>query len=716
MDVAERETQESLARCIRVARGEEPADLVFVNGRVVSTFTTETLNLPVAVAEGRIVALGAVREARQVVDLAGAFLSPSFTDAHIHVESSMLTPEGFAEAVVPRGTGLVVSDPHEIANVLGLPGIEYMRRASEGLPLHIRFTVPSCVPATPLESSGATLGPADVRRAFEADPAAPALSEMMNFPGVLGTLPDALEKILAARERGLPVDGHAPGLAGSDLDAYLAAGISTDHECLTVAEAREKLRRGMYVFLREGSAARNLKDLLPAVTTGNLHRVCIVSDDLHPEDLLSEGHMDHALRRAVAAGRDPLQALRMVTLNPAAVYGLRDRGGVAPGFRADLVVLDDLREFRVREVYHAGRLVARRGEMVAPLFRQNSRAAAATVRLPGDLEERLAAFPKVGRVLAIGVEPAQITTRKETAEAGEAGAGKPLQYAAVIERHRGTGNVGLGFVKGFALKAGALASTVSHDSHNLVVVGCSPEEMTLAARVVAGMGGGLAVAKGNQVLARLPLPVAGLMSTGTVAEVAAGLRELHAAAKALGCVLPAPFMTLSFIALPVIPSLRLTDQGLVDVDRFAHVPVEVNRRRPPKRSAASGPERRKSQRLRLIAPLAAKVRTFASAQVVDVSEGGILLRIRKPLPAGAVYEMRLQLPSGEVSVRGMVRRCWLVGFETDEEGDRVRSHHAAMEFTAPAPELLGRIPTEFTLQISVEADGGEEGPPPAGGP
>ncbi|MCI4397514.1 MAG: adenine deaminase, partial [Acidobacteria bacterium] len=505
-----RETAETLARRIRVARGEEPADLLFVNGSVVSTFTSEILATEVAVAGRRIAALGGLREAREVVDLNGACLAPAFTDAHIHVESSMLTPEGFAEAVVPHGTGLCVSDPHEIANVLGLEGLEYMSRAAEGLPMDILFTVPSCVPATSMETSGANLGPMEVSKAFSAMPEAPALSEMMNYPGVLFQAPDVLQKIAEAHEREVLIDGHSPGLSGSGLDAYISAGIATDHECLTAGEALEKLRRGMFVFMREGSAAKNFLDLLPALTPGNIHRVCIVSDDLHPDDILAHGHMDNVLRKGVANGLDPVALLRMVTLNPAAAYGLKWRGGIAPGYFADLVVLSDLREFRVREVYHHGARVAKNGELLAPIARKDAARTLSSVHLPAGLSARLRAYPQNGNVRVIGVNPSQITTRSEMADASAAGAGQQIQYAAVIERHGINGNVGLGFVSGFGLKGGALASTVSHDSHNLVIVGCSPEEMELAAKTVASMGGGLAAVQDGEVLAKLPLEVAGL--------------------------------------------------------------------------------------------------------------------------------------------------------------------------------------------------------------
>lgn len=572
----ENESLESLKRRIRVARGEELADLLLINGKIVCTFTGEILEVPVLVAEGRVCGLGAGHgRAGSVVDLEGAYLSPSFTDAHAHIESSLLTPEGFAEAVVPHGTGATVSDPHEIVNVLGFKGYDYMRRAAQGLPMDFNFTIPSCVPATHMETAGAALGPEETAQAFDRYPDTPGLSEMMNFPGVIYGVDEVLQKVLAAESRGFPVDGHSPGLSGPSLDAYLSAGILTDHECFNLDEVLEKMRRGMWILMREGSAAKNLRDLLPSVNGTTLSRVCIVTDDRHPADLIREGHLDNALRVAVRAGLDPIWALRAVTLNPANLYRMRDRGGIAPGYRADFAVLKDLESFEVLSVYHGGKKVAEAGRVIQAIARRDAAETHASVRLPGDLEEKLGAYPDKGRVKVIGVEPAQITTRSEVSDASEAGAGH-LQYAAVIERHKGTGNVGLGFVAGFGLKAGALASSVSHDSHNLVVVGVSPAEIAHAARAVERMGGGLAAVRDGEVVASLPLPVAGLMSPASAAEAETAVEKLNAAAKAAGCALPAPFMTLSFLALPVIPSLKLTDRGLVDVNRFALVPLEAS--------------------------------------------------------------------------------------------------------------------------------------------
>ena len=566
----------SIFRRIKVARGEEPADILFKNCRVADLFCSTLKEACVAVAEGAVVSVGdGALDAAEVVDLGGKVLAPSFIDAHIHIESSMLTPEGFAEAVVPHGTGATVSDPHEIANVLGLQGLEYMKGASRGIPMDIFYTVPSCVPATHMETAGAELGPDDIKRAVDILGDPPALSEMMNFPGVIFAVPEVLRKLAVARELGLLIDGHSPGLRGKDLDAYLSGGISTDHECLTADEALEKLRKGMWVLMREGSAAKNLRELIPAVDAGNAHRICIASDDRHPDDLVSEGHLDHSLRVAVGAGLDPMLALRMVTLNPATLYRLEGRGAIAPGYRADLVVLEDMKDFRVASVYRFGAKVAEDGKLLAPINRAASAASSSGVKLPADLRTKLNAYPAAGKVRVIGVSGAQIVTSSEIADASDAGPSRLLQFAAVVERHRGTGNVGLAFVKGFGLKAGALASTVAHDSHNLVMVGTSPVELESAANAVAEMGGGLVVASGGKVLARLPLPVAGLMSRGSATEVAASLSKLHAAVRECGCELPAPFMTLSFIALPVIPSLKLTDRGLVDVGKFQIVHMEA---------------------------------------------------------------------------------------------------------------------------------------------
>jgi adenine deaminase len=490
----------------------------------------------------------------------------------------MLTPYQFARAAVPRGTTAVVCDPHEIANVLGLDGVRYMLAASQGLPLTVFAMASSCVPATHLETAGASLSAEELATLLD-HPRVLGLAEMMNYPGLLFGAPEVLAKIEAARDRDLPIDGHAPGLSGRDLQAYVATGVRSDHECTRPEEAREKLRAGMYLMIREGTTERNLTELLPVVTPQNARRCLLVSDDRHPDDLMDRGHLDHSIRLAVAQGLNPVTAVQMVTLNAAERFRLWDRGAVAPGYRADLAVLDGLETLNVEEVYSGGRLVARGGQMLpaAP-----PEAAAAPPSVQVDWESLNLEIPAQGaRARVIGVVPGQIVTQALTLpvkrQNGLAAADpeRDLLKMAVIERHAATGNVGLGFVQGMGLKRGALASTVAHDSHNLIVVGTNDADMLAAARAVAEMGGGLAAVAGGNVAAQLPLPVAGLMSKEPLETVRARMEALLAAARDLGSGLPNPFMTLSFLALPVIPALKLTDKGLVDVNRFDFVPLFV---------------------------------------------------------------------------------------------------------------------------------------------
>ncbi len=565
-----------LERRIAVARGDLPADLVLENARLVNVLSGRIQAGDLAIADGRVAAFGDGYEGERRVDLGGAFIAPAFIDAHIHIESSMSTPLQFARAVVPRGTGAVVCDPHEIANVMGAAGVRWMLEATDALPLSVFCMAPSCVPATHLESSGAELGAADVAELM-AHPRVLGLAEMMNFPGVVFRDPGVMAKLAAAGDR--RIDGHAPGLAGRDLDAYAAAGITSDHECTTVEEALAKIDLGMAVMVREGSSARNLAELLRGVTPANAGRWLLCSDDRTPADLLNEGHVDHLLRRAVAEGLDPVLALRMATLNPATHFGLTDRGALAPGYRADLVVLEDLELFRVSAVYRSGEAVAESGALV-----DEPTAAVpdpgASVNL-GALPENPIAIADDGaaRVRAIRALPDQLFTPEEIVEPRrengllEADPDADLLKLAVVERHHGSGRVGLGFVRGFGLTRGALATTVAHDSHNLIVVGASDAAMELAMRALEELGGGKVAVSEDGVLAALPLPVAGLMSGAPIEETAAKLAELSSAAEELGCSLPEPFMTLSFMALPVIPKLKLTDRGLVDVEAFDFVPL-----------------------------------------------------------------------------------------------------------------------------------------------
>lgn len=559
---------------IAVARGEEPADLLLKDAQVVNVLSAEIHPADVAIYDGRVVGFGQY-QARQTIDLEGRYLCPGFIDGHVHLESSMVRPSEFARAVVPHGTTAVVTDPHEIANVLGLDGVRYILEASGGLPLTVYVMLPSCVPATHMETAGAELSATDLAALLD-HPRVLGLAEMMNFPGVLFRVPEVLEKIGMAGQR--PVDGHAPGLSGKDLNAYAVAGVRSDHECTTLDEAREKLRLGMHIFIREGTTARNLHDLLPLVTPANARRCSFVTDDRHPEDLLSEGHIDDLVRKAVAQGSDPVVAVQMASLNTAEYFGLRNVGAIAPGYRADLLVVDDLERFGIAQVFAAGRLVAEEGRFLPSLTELPHVPLQSTMHLDlTALDFTIAAGEGPARV--IGVIPEQIITEKLSVQVpvknGQA-VTDPTQdilKMAVVERHRNTGNVGLGFVKGFGLRQGAIASSVAHDSHNIVVVGADDADMRAAVKAVAEMGGGQVMVADGQVKARLPLPIAGLMSDQPLEEVRDGIKTLTAAAQKLGCVLPDPLMTMSFLALPVIPALKLTDKGLVDVEQFAIVPL-----------------------------------------------------------------------------------------------------------------------------------------------
>jgi adenine deaminase len=571
---------EHLIQTLAVARGDEPADLLLRNARLVNVLSGEIHPADIMIAGGIVTGLsgGSLTgiKTREQIDLGGRFVAPGLIDAHVHIESSLVPPAEFARAVVPRGVTTVITDPHEIGNVLGLAGIRFMLENSEGLPLDVRVNASSCVPATHLETSGACLEADDLATLLD-HPRVLGLAEVMNFPGVVNGDPKVLAKL--AVFRGRPVDGHCPGLSGPALAAYVAAGIHNDHECTSVEEAREKLRAGLTIFIREATNARNLRPLLPLVSPVSERHLCFCTDDRQPADLLDEGSIDHMIRIAIAEGVDPVTAFRLGTLNAAEHYGLRDRGAVAPGRRADLFVFSDLREPRAEMVFRGGELVARDGELVeAPV--RSLLDLPPTVHVAPDWLDF--AVPAEGsRVRVIGVVPDQLITESLVMEAkvqdGHAVAHPEwdLLKMAVVERHRGTGSIGRGFVHGIGLQRGAIAGTVAHDHHNLVVIGADDRSMRTAALAVAGANGGLAVADGEEVLALLPLPLAGLMSDRPIEEVRDGMRALLAAAHGLGARLRDPFMAMSFLALEVIPTLKLTDLGLVDVDRFEVVPLFV---------------------------------------------------------------------------------------------------------------------------------------------
>ncbi|MBU2009775.1 MAG: adenine deaminase [Chloroflexi bacterium] len=554
---------------IAVARGEAPADLVLKNARIINTFTGEIEKASVAVHQDRIAGVGDYRQGKEVLDLEGSYLCPGLIDGHVHPESSYLHPAQYAMAVVPRGTTAIVTDLHEIANVAGLEGLRFFLRWSKRLPLDLFLLAPSCVPATPLETAGASLGPQEIKRALGWKGVV-GLGEMMNFPGVLAGDSHVLEKLSAAR--GKVRDGHAPGLGGKDLNAYIASGISSDHETTTYEEGQEKLRRGMWLMLREGSSEKNLEALLPLVTDKTYHRCLLVVDDRTCGDILREGDMDAVVRRAIALGLDPVRAIALATLNPARRFGLEGYGAVAPGYIANLIAVRDLKEFRVDLIFHHGRLVAREGR---PLFSSRPRhALASTMKVRSFSREDLKLPAARAPLPVIQVIPGQILTRKAhlplKIERGEVvpDPQRDILKAVVVERHRATGNIGLGLVRGFGLREGALASSVAHDSHNIVAVGAGDADLYAAIQEIIRLGGGLVVTRGGKALASLPLPIAGLLSDLPLEEVVARLERLQALARGLGCPLPSPFATLSFIALPVIPELRLTDKGLVDVDSF----------------------------------------------------------------------------------------------------------------------------------------------------
>jgi adenine deaminase len=553
-------------RLIAVARGDAEPDVVIEGARVFSAFTREWLDGDVAIADGRIAGVGSYGGGSRI-NARGKWLVPGFIDAHVHLESAKLTPVQFARAVVPRGTTAVVCDPHEIANVAGVAGVEWLLGATEGLPLDVFVIAPSCVPASPFESPCGPLGPDEMREILR-HPRALGVAEMMNFPGVIAGDPDVLARMVAAH-----VDGHAPGVVGAPLDAYVAAGISTDHEAFTASEALEKRRRGMWVLIREASNARNLRALLAMVRAHGPDYCAFCTDDREPDFLYRDGHIDQMCRIAVSEGVPAEDVLVMASLHGARAHGLLDRGAIAPGYVADLALLDDLESFSVSLTFKDGREPSYPSETAAAL-RDTMRSVPVSFAIEGS--------PK--RVRVIDIEPGQLITgagaEKPCIQDGHvvADPARDLAKIAVIERHHGTGRVGLGLVRGFGLAAGAFASTVAHDAHNLVVVGVSDSDMALCAARAQELGGGLVVAREGSVRGELALPIAGLLSDAPLEEVAEGLERLQTLLRSQGVEIDAPFMTLSFLALSVIPSLKITDRGLVDVDAFELVPLELNGR------------------------------------------------------------------------------------------------------------------------------------------
>ncbi len=566
----------SLKEKIRVASGEGTADLLIKNGRVVDVFSGQIEKKDVAIFGGVIVGFGDY-QARKTIDVKGDFLCPGLIDGHVHIESSMVTIPEFARAVLPNGTTTVVIDPHEIANVLGQEGIRFMAESARGVPLNVFIMLPSCVPATHMETSGANLKATDLNPLLK-EPWAIGLAEMMNFPGVIFRNPEVLKKIEMAR--GKRIDGHAPMLSGKGLYAYLTAGIRSDHECTTLKEAKEKLKNGMWIMIREGTTARNLRSLLPLVQPKNSRRFLFVTDDRHPKELLEEGHINSMVRQAIRWGIDPILAIQMATLNAAEYFRLDDLGAIAPGYRADMVTFDHLGRFQIKKVFKDGVLVAEDGKMLSSVnrIRKNPKAKG-SVRIKPLKKNSFLLRSDQPLAKVIQLIPDQIVTKKSVKKILlKDGVAYPnikedILKIVVVERHKATGNIGIGFVQGFGLKKGAIGSSVAHDSHNLVIVGTNDQDILKTVEAIQAMGGGLAAVSNGKVLASLPLPIAGLMSDTSVTQVNLQLEVLHRAVRTLGCKLPDPFMTLSFLSLPVIPELKITDKGLVDVNQFKFVPL-----------------------------------------------------------------------------------------------------------------------------------------------
>ncbi len=551
---------------LSIARGEEPAELLFKNAQLVNVMSGEIHSANVAVDDGRIIGFGDY-EARKVIDLEGAYLAPSLIDAHFHVESSMVTLREFVRAVVPHGTGAMVIDPHEYANVLGMDGIRYVLESTRNLPIDFFVMLPSCVPATPLETSGARFT-ADDLALMIADDRIAGIAELMNYPGVFLGQESELAKIRAGK--GKAIDGHAPGLRGKNLNAYALAGVRSDHESTDIEEAREKLRLGMQLLVREGSTERNLEDIIELVTPQNSANCSFATDDKLPDDLVREGHLDHSVRKAVAHGVAPITAIQMATINTARHYRLKNHGAIAPRYWADFIVVDDLEAMTVRQVYKKGELVAENGRYIGNLPNETPQPRS-TMNLryqsPADLQVRAKGQ---SRIRVIEIIPRQIVT-KETIEPAvvidgevQTDPSRDILKLVVVERHRATGNVGVGFVRGFGLRMGALGSTVAHDAHNVVVVGTDDDEIVAAIEALKEMRGGQVAVSGGKIKAALPLPIAGLVSDRSLEDVIEKISALNAAAESMGCKLEAPFMALSFLSLSPIPALKLTDQGLVD--------------------------------------------------------------------------------------------------------------------------------------------------------
>jgi len=561
----------SLTKLISVARGDAPADLLLKNARIINTFVGIIEEGNVAIYGDRIAGVGNYLQAKETIDLEGSYLAPGLINGHTHIESSMLHPVQYAQAVVPRGTSAVITDLHEITNVAGFEGIKFVMDWAQRLPLDMFFMAPSCVPATHMETSGAEINAQDIKMALKWQNVI-GLGEMMNFPGVISGNKQVLSKIAAAQ--GKVIDGHAPGVGGKQLNAYVAAGIYSDHETTSTEEGREKLRRGMHLMIREGSSEKNLDALLPLVNDRTYKRCFFVVDDRSCSDLLREGDIDAVVRKAIQMGLEPVRAIQLATINTAEYFRLYDRGGIAPGYIANLITITDLPQMEIDLVFYKGRLVAKEGKHLLPPPETPAKKLTDTIRIKPFNIEALKLSTKGENFPVIEIIPGQIVTKKRVEKVKlKEGAIMPdldedILKLAVVERHKASGNIGLGLVKGFGLKRGALASSIAHDSHNIVAVGTNDLDIFAAIKEIEKLHGGLVVCDDGKMLAALPLPVAGLLSPEPVEVVVDEFENVERAAAGLGNVPEAPFALLSFLALPVIPELRLSDLGIVDVLEF----------------------------------------------------------------------------------------------------------------------------------------------------
>ena len=569
----------SQEKIINVARGLEKAELVIKNANIINVLSEEIHMADIAIENGFIVGIGENYQGNKEIDINGAYVSPSFIDGHVHLESAMVLPKEFAKTVLPAGTTTAIIDPHEISNVFGLHGISFMHEAVKNLPLNVYTMLPSCVPATPFETSGFDLNSYDLSLLID-KPWVLGIAEMMNFPGVLNLDKNVMAKLELAKKRDKRIDGHAPFLSNKDLCAYIASGVKSDHECTTPREAIEKLRLGMYIMIREGTAAKDLDSLIPVLKECNTRKCLFVTDDRHPSDL--KEHINGMVRRVVEAGVNPIKAIQCASLNTAEYFGLKQLGAIAPGYKADLLILPDLITFKPDIVIKDGKIIVENGKLISEMVDFETPSMRGSVNVKWIEESDFRIQPISENVRTIEVIPHQLVTKSSMSKAKiengnlVSNIDSDTLKICVIERHRATGNIGKGFVKGFNLKSGAIASTVAHDSHNMIIIGTNDYDMYVATVELVKSQGGKVVVNNGKVISQLPLPIAGLMSDKDFNYVLNKCAELNEASRSIGCTLEDPFMTMAFMSLPVIPELKITDKGVFDTNKFDFIDIFEN--------------------------------------------------------------------------------------------------------------------------------------------